>query len=332
MIEGCPLCGVTLRPRHPARDYVTGEWFEIHGCARCGYSATLPRPAEQRRAAYYPPAYYGAGGVRRFPAPAEWLQRRLYAWRAARVERLAGGPGRVLDIGCGPGGLLEAFRKRGWEVHGVELSDAAARRAREERGLAVHVGDPPSWPWADGHFDAVTMWHVLEHWDDPRAALRQVARLLCPGGVFLAGVPNVGSLEARLSRGGWFHLDAPRHLGHFTPRALEGLLDRAGFEVRSVSYVAPEYDLFSFVQSVENLFGLPQNLLYDRLRGRGARGGGESAGRGATLLAGLAALPLAAAGLPLTTLAALCRTGSSMTVLARLPAEIRRLSCSRGVS
>ena len=104
------------------------------------------------------------------------------------------------------------------------------------------------------------MWHVLEHWPDPREPLRAAARLLRPGGVFMVGVPNFASPEARTARDKWFHLDVPRHLVHLTPRWLRDELAGIGFEPRRISYLAPEFDGFSFIQSALNLLGLPHNL------------------------------------------------------------------------
>ncbi len=301
----------------PARDYITGDRFEVARCGACGLARTVPSPDATRLASYYPTSYYGAPAARRFPALAERLQRRLYAGRARAVERLAGGKGRVLDVGCGRGFLLEAFRGRGWEVHGTELDERSAAHAREVLGVPVHVGPPGSEPWPDGHFDAVVLWHVLEHLPDPAAALARVHRLLSATGVLMVGVPDFGSPEARLARDGWFHLDVPRHLVHPSASWLAATLEEAGFDVRRRSWFAPEYDCFSLVQSAENRLGLPPNLLYDLLRGGsakvlGARGGGAAARAAALLLAA----PLGMAALPASALLSALRRGSSVTFLA----------------
>lgn len=307
-----------LAERFAARDYVTGDPFQICRCEECGLDVTSPGPAPAEMGAYYPQAYYGAAGTRRFPALVEGAQAFLYGRRARAVERLAGGRvGRVLDVGCGPGSLLSAFRSRGWVAHGTELTDASAARARAA-GHPVHVGPLESWPWPSGHFDAVTMWHVLEHWADPRPVIARVASLLRPGGVLMVGVPNFGSPEARLARDAWFHLDVPRHLVHFTPRSLETALAGAGLVVVRRSFSAPEYDSFSFVQSALNRAGFAHNLLYDLLRGRGAKMGARRGWAGviATLLL---AAPLGLASVPLTALLNAAGRGSSVTLHARKP-------------
>ena len=313
-MEPCAHPAADASTLFAARDYVTGEPFSVVRCGRCGLAVTAPRPATDSLARYYPAAYYGETGQRRFPAPVEWLQGLLYSVRAAAVERLAGGrPGRVLDVGCGRGRLLQAFRRRGWEVHGTELGEDAARHPRA-LGIPVHVGPLESAPWPDASFDAVTMWHVLEHWPDPAEPLSHAARVLRPGGALLVGVPNFASPEARAARAGWFHLDVPRHLVHLGPADLERLLDEHGLHVHHWSHAAPEYDLFSLVQSAENALGLPQNLLYGLLRARSAR---LASGSTASALAALAlAVPLGLVALPLTLVLGALGRGSSVSALA----------------
>jgi SAM-dependent methyltransferase len=314
-MSACPHPRERSAALFPARDYVSGDAFEVSRCGACGLARTLPLPDPARMAAYYPQAYYGAASSRRFPAVVEALQGALYRARARAVERLAGRPGRVLDVGCGRGFLLDAFRRRGWTAQGTELDDRSAAHAREVLGLAVETAPAERWPWPDGHFDAIVFWHVLEHLEEPRVALERARRLLRPGGVLIVGVPNFGSPEARLARAGWFHLDVPRHVVHLTPEWLRAALDGAGLDVRRASFFAPEYDAFSFVQSAENRLGLPYNLLYDVLRGRAARlrpGGGL----GAKALALALALPLGLVAVPATAALGLAGRGSSVTLLA----------------
>lgn len=304
----------------PAVDHVTGDRFEVRRCRDCGLALTHPAPSGAAAARYYPDAYYGAAEEKRFTGPVEAAQRLLYRGRVRRVERWCGSPpGRVLDVGCGRGFLLDAFRRRGWAVEGTELSRTSSRHAREVLGLPVHLGPLESLDLPSGAYDAVTLWHVLEHVPDPAALLGEVRRLLRPGGVLLVGAPNFGSPEARATGPGWFHLDVPRHLAHFTPDTLRAALEGAGLAVVDASWMAPEYDAFSFVQSAENRLGLRLNLLYGRLRGRQARFRAGGDGWGATALAWLLAIPLGLAALPLTLLAAASGRGSSLTLVARRP-------------
>ena len=300
-----------------ARDYITGDQFTIERCRSCGVAFTRPPPPADDLGKYYPSEYYG-GGTGRFPGPIESLQRTLYRRRAAAVEKALGRKGRVLDIGCGPGFLLREFHERGWEVQGTEFSDDSAAHARKALGMPVSVGDSRELKFETASFDAVVMWHVLEHTAQPEDTLAEVASLLRPGGVFLCAVPNFGSAEARFARDKWFHLDVPRHLSHFTVETLGTVLAKHGFAVERMSFFSLEYDWFSFTQSVLNRFGLRHNLLYNVLRGTRAKVlGSEPAPLWQKIASLLLAAPIGILSVPLTSLAALRRTGATMTVYAR---------------
>src|SRR6266700_7378550 len=166
-----------------ARDYITGDRFDLVQCRACGLALTSPAPAASEMERYYPAVYYAGTGGKKFPAVVEWLQEFLYSQRVRRIERLNGErKGRVLDVGCGPGFLLRQFQKRGWEAQGTELSEHSAAHARETLGLPIHVGDLASARFPDAHFDAVVLWHVLEHVSSPQSTLVEVERILRPGG------------------------------------------------------------------------------------------------------------------------------------------------------
>src|SRR5688572_23275683 len=108
MTDPCSHPAGASAPLFRAVDYISGEEFEMCRCGACGLVRTTPAPANID--AYYPSGYYGDRADRRFPAPVEWFQNALYRRRARAVERFGGkGAGRVLDIGCGRGSLLQAF-------------------------------------------------------------------------------------------------------------------------------------------------------------------------------------------------------------------------------
>ncbi len=95
----------------------------------------------------------------------------------------------------------------------------------------------------------VTLWHVLEHLDDPVAALATIGSWLRPQGGLLVGVPNLASLQARLGGDRWFHLDVPRHRLHFTAPGLRALLGRQGFTVLGVRHLLLEHNPFGMWQT-----------------------------------------------------------------------------------
>ncbi len=191
------------------------------------YTRPLPGPDELSR--LYRDEYYGRPRAR----PLSWdgARRALHAVVMRDRCRSVGGvaPGRALDVGCGDGDFLAHLRRRGWQVVGLELSAAAAGRARE-RGVEVREEELEAAGFAPGSFDLVTLWHVLEHLPDPRRALEEARRVLRPGGLLVLEVPNISSPTFRLCGERWFPLDVPRHLQHFDPRSLERILALSGFE------------------------------------------------------------------------------------------------------
>ena len=314
----CPHPDADRLQRFDAADYVSGDGFRIVQCRACGLSFTSPVPAPETLGRYYPEEYYGSLEGPRFPPIVERIQDFLYRGRVRRVERALGSRGgRVLDFGCGKGFLLRAFRQRGWQVDGVELSEQSARHGREVLGLSVQVGPIAGLPFPEETFDVVVLWHVFEHLPDPGEVLDGLKRLLRPGGILAIGVPNFGSLEARASKAGWFHLDVPRHLVHFSPGTLAAMVRKAGFDIVGWSWFAAEFDAFSFIQSVQNRMGLPMNLLYQTLRQPGSKLPLRRAHGWQRALTLALAVPLGMLALIAVPLAGLFRQGSSMTLFAR---------------
>lgn len=308
--QACFICGSNA----PSTGYrglkVDGESYDIVFCPGCGLGRTEPFMDEKRLRALYSSAYREEDSTR-FISPLEVLTRAVRNGRCASIERYAK-KGRILDVGCGRGDFLSMMAERGWEGVGLELDERIVGRGRT--GVNLRHGSLDDVMFPDGHFDAVTFWHVFEHIREPVAALRECRRILKPGGLLMIAVPNMGSLQARLSGKGWFHLDPPFHLYHYSAANLKSLLGKEGFEVAGVSHFSLEYNPYGFIQSIYNRLGFPTNLLYDFLRSKGPKG----LVRGLGLAINMALLPLVA---PLSVLLSLIeaagRMGGTIEVYAR---------------
>ncbi|MBI4786626.1 MAG: class I SAM-dependent methyltransferase [Chloroflexi bacterium] len=136
---------------------------------------------------------------------------------------------RLLDVGCHIGVMVELAKERGWDAWGVEPSTWAAEQARAN-GLHVLTGTLADVGLEENYFDVVTMWDVIEHLTDPAAEIRQIQRVLKPGGIFVVHTIDIESLFARLMGPRWPWL-MEMHLYYFSPRTLGKMLEQTGFEV-----------------------------------------------------------------------------------------------------
>ena len=219
------------------------------------------------------------------------LGRKLYRDFEAIEERVAGArqrlwkdifprlepyrkTNRMLDIGSARGHFLVAAGQAGWDVEGIEPSEEDSRYAREKLGVRVRAGVFAPGLFPAGHFDVVTLWNVLDHFLEPREALAQMRRLLCPGGVLALRIPN-GPLHLLAHH--CFRLFGSKDLSvfhnyAFGPAALRAILSAAGFSecrvFNSVASLGDPYRLFgrlggATVDGVKRIvFFLSQSLYY----------------------------------------------------------------------
>jgi 2-polyprenyl-3-methyl-5-hydroxy-6-metoxy-1,4-benzoquinol methylase len=208
-------------------------------------------------------------------APDRWSgQRRV-------ISRFKSG-GAILDLGCSSGGFLSTMSARLWKLHGIELEESTAARARSRTGAEVFVGDIMEAPFPAATFDAITCFDVLEHVYDPRAFLTKIQHWLKPGGIFYTMLPNIESWEAVTFGSYWYGLELPRHLFHFSPRSLRYLLRSLNYrEVylrtsattyieRSMGYLADEASqklgIHRSAQSGAQLASVPWRALRKTIR------------------------------------------------------------------
>lgn len=300
---GCFACG----GEHVSIISLAEGRFRLGRCNTCGLQWLLEPPAGDELSALYASGFYEPAAAR-----GGRLTRELHRLNNTIRLRALGGvpPGRLLDVGCGKGWFLAAARDAGWQVVGVEFAPAAAASASLAHGVEVIPGDFLEVP-LDGVFDAITMWHVLEHLPDPAAAIARAAEVLAPGGRLLVSVPNIDSLQARLGGEHWFHMDLPRHLFHFGPRSLSAIAERGGLRVARIGHFYPEMEVIGLVQTALNRAGIERDLLY-RFAKRDPR---VTAGPPvyASLALAVAALPVAVAW---SAIAPLLRTGASIQMVA----------------
>lgn len=139
-------------------------------------------------------------------------------------------PGRMLEIGCGDGSRLNKIRSFGWKVEGQEVDPEAANNARNTYRLSVCLGPLNDLCLVESSYDAIIMNHVIEHLHDPVAVLRECHRLLAPNGILVVVTPNINSFGHRYFGHDCRSLDPPRHLHLFSPKNLNQVALKAGFQ------------------------------------------------------------------------------------------------------
>lgn len=279
----CHGCGetssVSLYPA-PSFDATDSTIFTLARCECCGLVRTEPVMTEQELGHYYSEPYYGSGR-KKFAGPVEWLtrldnQRRadylLALLRATMNATNTITVPRILDIGCGRANLLAALARQGCECHGVERHEFPLDQAPP--GVRFHRDVLDNLPLEANSFDAVVLWHVLEHVGDPSVTLQTVARLVRPGGIVALAVPNFGSWQATLFKSAWFHLDLPRHTHHFDHHSLERLMQKQKLFPFKSSTWALDQNIYGFIQSFLNrITPAPRsNELYSLLKEKTGHG------------------------------------------------------------
>jgi SAM-dependent methyltransferase len=262
----CPACGApTLamwRPASASDPHLAGRAsFTLARCPACGSAVTLLEaapPSGLYEGGTYAPARRGLGAL---VGPL----RRLAEWDRLRFARSINPGGSVVEVGAGDGKLVAAMRNAGYAARGIDSSPAAcaaAARARipvENAGIENASVKPAS-------LDGVVMWHALEHFDDPAAALSRVHGWLREGGAAIVAVPNLASLQARIGGDDWFHQDVPRHRTHFTPEGLTALLTRSGFGVERVRHLLIEQNPLGMWQTLLNRLTAERDFFFRLLK------------------------------------------------------------------
>lgn len=246
----CPLCDG--RDADPA---LAKDGFAIVRCRGCGLVFVNPRlPVGDLEQLYTdqvisPAAYY----VR-----TETQDERSFAKRVALIERWRK-PGRLLDLGCGPGTFSIAARARGWTTVGLDINATSVAHCRA-RGLEVIGGAFPHPALAGQSFDVVAMNDFLEHLTDPVGALRTVHDLLAPGGVVFISTPDVGSAMARVTGSRWLHLKPNEHLVYFDRRTIRRALEASAFRVEHVQSMGRYRNLGVALEKVAAYGELPSRV------------------------------------------------------------------------
>jgi SAM-dependent methyltransferase len=294
-----------------------GDGYRLLRCSACGSAALAGEPAPPSDEELYEAGTYRPAR-RSLDRPLEWLRRLFDRDRLRLLGDLSAGQS-VVELGAGRGRLVAALQSAGVEALGIEPSPSASAAARD-RGARVENCSIEEAVVAPASTDLVVLWHVLEHLEQPAAALVRARPWIADGGRIVIATPNLASLQARLGGDRWFHQDVPRHRTLFTAEGLVRLLRRSGFApVRRRQLMIDQSLLgmwlallnrLTFERDVPFRF-LKRDLSYPR-RAQAARDAAI------TLTAGPLLFPVA---LALELAAALARRGGSLAIEARVSGD-----------
>jgi 2-polyprenyl-3-methyl-5-hydroxy-6-metoxy-1,4-benzoquinol methylase len=235
----CPICKQKkIKPYLTVKDFsVSKDDFDLVICEGCSFVCTQNIPDENSIAPYYKFDDYishtdtQVGLVNKlyhYIRKKTLLKKLSWLKKYTKLEK-----GNILDIGCGTGAFLETMQKNNWTIEGIEPDETARNKAKE---LYQLMPSNPSalFEYAPTKFDAITMWHVLEHVHELDAYVLQLKKLLANKGRIFIAVPNYTSYDAVHYKNYWAAYDVPRHLYHFSPKAMQVLASNYGFTIEAM--------------------------------------------------------------------------------------------------
>jgi SAM-dependent methyltransferase len=259
----CNLCGshdASFFIEAKGVDALCDKLFQLIRCDSCGLVSldTEVRPEEAKSLDFK--EYYGSEtpsclGIFGF------IMNFFMLMRVRKIEKVSS-PGAILDIGCGNGDFLKKMNSGGWDCYGLDTSPYAVEITGKIEGVHAFCGGIDDVRLPENFFDAVTFWQSFEHMSRPSDLLRKVRGLLKDDGVIFISVPNIESIEARISVGRWLGLDLPRHLYFYSPKTIRSLLEKNGFKIIRLSKNSIEYNFPFLAQTFFNAMGCEPNLLY----------------------------------------------------------------------
>ena len=235
----CNLCG--------SNDYTVrfeqgvAQVNQIVNCKACGLMYANPRTKEVDSVLIetYDPEFVLSAIVNQDlqRLEKEALQVKDYEKTRAFLHKHYPEKGKLIEVGSGLGYLLNFFKQDGWNVVGLEPNVGMCRYAESKFGIEIIPTILEKAELEDRSADAVLMMHVIEHVSDPYSTLKEVYRILKPGGIFVMETPRYDTLMFKLLGKRERSLSCDGHIYFFTTSTLEKLATKAGFTVLKTDYV-----------------------------------------------------------------------------------------------
>jgi 2-polyprenyl-3-methyl-5-hydroxy-6-metoxy-1,4-benzoquinol methylase len=242
----CPVCGLGSTEKR-----FVFHAYTVARCTRCTVEFLRPQPDDATLARIYTENYFfdHDGSVDHAQHVA------LKQASALRTLQPLGAPkpgAKLLDIGAGTGDFLIVAARLGYDVVGVEYSASSVEEARKRVPGELFAGEVADAHFPDASFDVVATTDVIEHTRDPQAFVREIRRILKPGGYAIITTPATDSWSARLMGTRWMEYKV-EHLFYFNVRSLHDSLTQAGFnnivirpnvKILSLAYIGVHFERF----------------------------------------------------------------------------------------
>ncbi len=232
----CPVCfSNQIQKVFTAKDYtVSKQDFEIFHCNNCSARFTQNVPDLESISRYYQSEnYVSHTDVKKGIINNLYhLVRKYTLLQKKRLVQSVSGKdkGALLDVGAGTGAFGAVMHQAGWQVTALEPNETARENAKSNQGILLHhVKEIYQLPASA--FDAITLWHVLEHVHELHEYLNIFYQALKPEGILIIAVPNYTSYDAQYYKNSWAAYDVPRHLYHFSFQSMQMLLRQHGFYI-----------------------------------------------------------------------------------------------------
>lgn len=161
--------------------------------------------------------------------------------------------GELLDVGCSYGYYLQIFKKYGYTIKGIDISEKAIDYIVKRKNIKALVGSFETYHFDNNSFDIITMFDVLEHFSDPVKIINKVKKLLKKNGIVIIQTPNFDSLMSKITGKKWFWLLVPQHIFLYSITSLQYLLTKNGFRIL---YLKTWDDHHEFTSNLLSLFGI----------------------------------------------------------------------------
>lgn len=232
----CPVCeGTSIDPVLQVKDHsVSGKLFSVWECRDCSLRFTQDAPNESSISEYYRSENYishtntSKGFINQLYQAVR--KRTLKQKRNLICKATGRANGILLDIGSGTGAFVNEMQAHGWNVTGLEPDEGARKVAKESFNSDLKNTDE-LFHLPENTFDAITLWHVLEHVHELQQYIEKFKSLLKKDGRLIIAVPNYTSFDASAYKEYWAAYDVPRHLYHFSPASMKTLIEKKGLKI-----------------------------------------------------------------------------------------------------